>query len=123
MPLKVDGLKELVRDLEAAGVQVVDLRLAFGGIAKEATSLAAGFAPRRSGKLARSLRGSSAKNYATVTAGGSRVPYAAPINYGWKKRNVVASGFMQKADAAIQPLVMRRLVTAVDKLLSERKLS
>jgi hypothetical protein len=121
--LKVDGLKQLVRDLEATGVQVADLRAAFGGIAKEASSLAAGFAPRRSGKLAASIRGSTAKNYATVTAGGSKVPYAAPINYGWTKRHITGSGFMQRADAAIRPHVMQDLTTAIDKLVREKNLT
>lgn len=123
MPVRVDGLRQLVRDLESSGVEVADLRAAFGGIAKEATTLAAGFAPRRSGALQRSIRGSQGKNYARVTAGSSRVPYAAPINYGWQKRHIQGSGFMQKADAAIRPHVLRDLIRAVDKLLQERKLS
>lgn len=122
MPVKVDGLKELVRDLEKSGVQVADLKAAFGGIAAEARELASGFAPRRSGKLARSIRSSTAKNYATVSAGGSRVPYAGPINYGWPKRNITGAGFMQKADAAIRPRVLTDLVRAVDRLLREKNL-
>ena len=123
MPVKVAGLKELVRDLEKTGVQVADLRAAFTGIAAEARSLAVGFAPRRSGKLAGSIRGSAAKNYATVSAGGAKAPYAAPINYGWPRRNIQGAGFMQKADAAMRPRVLRDLVTAVDKLLREKDLS
>lgn len=123
MPVKVNGLKELVRDLEKAGVQVADLKATFGGIASEARSLAAGFAPRRSGKLAASIRSSTAKNYATVSAGGTRAPYAAPINYGWPRRNIKGAGFMQKADAAIRPRVLRDLVLAVDRMLREKDLT
>jgi hypothetical protein len=123
VPVNVDGLKKLVRDLEKAGVQVADLKVAFGSIAAEARSLAAGFAPRRSGRLAASIRSSTAKNYATVTAGGARAPYAGPINYGWPRRNITGSGFMQKADAAIRPRVLQDLVTAVDRLLREANLS
>lgn len=122
MPVEVDGLKQLVRDLEKSGVQVADLKAAFGGIAREARDLAAGFAPRRSGKLAASIRASAAKNYATVTAGGRGVAYAGPINYGWPKRNITGSGFMEKADAAIRPRVLQDLVTAVDRLLRESDL-
>jgi hypothetical protein len=117
MPLRIDGLKDLVRDLEKAGVQVADLRAAFTGIAREARSLAVGFAPRRSGQLRASIRASQAKNYARVTAGSSRVPYAAPINYGWEKRHIRGAGFMQKADAAIRPHVLRTLVAAVDRMI------
>jgi phage gpG-like protein len=123
MTLKVDGLRQLTRDLEAAGVQVADLRAAFGGIAKEAATLAAGFAPRRSGRLAASIRASSAKNYATVSAGNSRVPYAGAINYGWRRRNITGASFMQRADVAIRPHVLSDLVTAVDKLLRDKDLS
>ncbi len=123
MPVRIDGLNELVRDLEKAGVQVADLRAAFGDIAQEARTLAAGFAPRRSGRLVSSIRASTGKNYATVRAGGSRVPYAAPINYGWAKRNIQGAGFMQKADVAIRPRVLRDVLVAVDRLLRERDLT
>jgi hypothetical protein len=123
MGLKVDGIRQLTRDLEAAGVQVADLKKAFGGIAKQAATLASGFAPRQSGRLAASIRGSSAKNYATVTAGGKRALYAGPINYGWRRRNITGAGFLQRADAAIRPHVLSDLVSAVDKLLRDKDLS
>lgn len=120
--VRVEGLRETIRSLEAVGVQVADLRQAFGAIAKEARSLAAGYAPRRSGALQRSIRASTSKNYAAVTAGSSKVPYAAPINYGWEKRHIVGAGFMQRADAAIRPHVLRDLQEALDRLLRERHL-
>jgi hypothetical protein len=122
MGVKVTGLKETVRDLEAVGVEVKDLRKAFRSITKEARALAIGFAPRRSGALQRSIRGSTAKNYASISAGGSAVPYAAPINYGWERRHIRGSGFMQKADAAIRPHVERDLIMAVERLLRERRM-
>jgi hypothetical protein len=39
--------------------------------------------PRRSGKLASTLKAGKARNYASVRAGSARVPYAAPIHFGW----------------------------------------
>lgn len=122
MGVKVSGLNELVRDLESAGVQVADLRKAFTAFTKQARSLAVGFAPRRSGALQRSIRGSTARNYASISAGASTVPYAAPINYGWEKRHIKGSGFMQKADAAIRPHVERDLLQAIYAMLRERDL-
>lgn len=121
--VRVEGIGELSRQLEAAGVQVADLRAAFSGIAEEGRTLAAGFAPRRSGRLAASIRASKSRNYATVSAGGRGIRYAGPINYGWPKRNITGAGFMQKADAALRPRVLRELVTAVDRLLRERDLT
>jgi hypothetical protein len=123
MGLKVDGLRQLSRDLEKTGVSVSDLRAAFGGIAKEAASLASGFAPRRSGRLAASIRGSTAKNYATVSAGSKAVSYAGAINYGWRRRNIVGAGFLQRADSVIRPHVLRDLTAAVDRLLRDKDLS
>jgi hypothetical protein len=123
MPLKVDGIRQLTRDLQTVGVDVADLKAVFGGIAKEAATLAAGFAPRQSGRLAASIRGSAAKNYATVSAGGSRVPYVGAINYGWKRRNITGAGFLQRADAAIRPHVLQDLTAAVDKLLRDKDLT
>lgn len=120
--VKVDGLRALIRDLEKAGVKVADLREAFGLIARRGKGLAIGFAPRRSGTLASSIRSNTAKNYAAVTAGGARAPYAGPINYGWLDRDIKPSGFMQKADAAIRPHVARELETAITRMLRERNL-
>lgn len=121
--VKVVGFKALVRDLEATGIKVTDLRQAFGIIARRGKTLASDFAPRRSGTLARSVRGITAKNYASITAGNSKVPYAAPINYGWEKRHIKGAGFMQKADAAIRPHVLRDLQSAIDRLLRDRNLT
>jgi hypothetical protein len=122
MGVEVRNLDRVVRDLEAAGVQVTDLRRAFRTITKEARTLAVGFAPRRSGALQRSIRGTSAKNYSTISAGGKIAPYAAVINYGWAKRHIKGSGFMQKADAAIRPRVVREIEAELRRLFKERKL-
>lgn len=114
--LRVAGLESLERDLAGIGVKLSDLD--FAGIASEGMRLAASFAPKRSGKLAASIKGSKSKSRATIRAGSSRVPYAAAINYGWRKRNIEPVGFMQKADAVLRQRVpaeleaqMRRIIT------------
>lgn len=121
--VRVEGLKETVRNLQALGVEVTDLKAAFGAIAERAAGLAASFAPHRTGKLAASIKGSNAKNYATVRAGGARVPWAGPINFGWPKRGLKANRFMQRADDAIRPDIESDLVSALDKLIADRGLS
>lgn len=123
MPLKVEGLRKFVKDLETTGIEVTDLKKAFAQISGEARTLAAGFAPRKSGALQRSIRGSTAKNYAAVTAGGKAVRYAGPINYGWKARGIRSSAFMEKADMSIRPRVMPILTAAINTLLREKNLS
>lgn len=100
---RVEGLNQLVRGLTQAGVAVEDLKGAFGTIAKRGAGYASGFAPRRSGRMAGSVRGNKAKNKAVITVGGARVSYAGPQNFGWPARGIPAAGFMQRADAKITP--------------------
>lgn len=120
--VKVEGLREWVKDLQAMGIEVADLKEVFGGIAREAATIAASFAPRRSGTLAASIKGNRAKNSANVKAGSARVPYAGAINYGWSRRNIKGAGFMQKADEVMQPRAERELRAAIDRLIAERNM-
>lgn len=120
--VQVTGLNKLVRDLHALGLEVDDLKDAFGTIAKEGARVASSFAPIRSGKLRASVRGNRAKNKAVVSAGRARVPYAAPINYGWYARNIKPAHFMQKADAVMRPKALNELDKAILKKIKERGL-
>ena len=120
---RVDGLRDLVRDMESVGVDVADLKTAFAAIAAKGATLAASLAPRRSGALAASIKGNRAKNYAAVSAGSARVPYAGPINYGWPRRHIPAAEFMQRADIALRAVAVSDLDTAVAHLLAGRGLT
>jgi hypothetical protein len=120
--LRVEGLNRLVRDLQLLGVSVDDLKAVFGEIADEGAHLAAGFAPHRTGRLAASVRGSRSKNRAVVRAGGVKTPYAGVINYGWPKRSIAASHFMQKASDTLKPTVGGKLQHAIEKLIAEKGL-
>jgi len=120
--VQVEGLTRVVRDLQRLGLDVSDLKEAFGGIAKLGADLAAGFAPRRTGALAANIRGSRAKSRASVLAGGARVPYAGPINYGWQARGIPAVGFMQRADEALSPKAPDLLIKAINDAIVTRGL-
>lgn len=121
--VRVEGLRDLTRSLEAMGVDVVDIKNAFGSIAAKAASLASSFAPRKSGALQASIKGNRAKNAAIVKAGSARVPYAGAINYGWPRRNIPAAGFMQKADDQMRPHVAHDLEVAIERLIAQKGLS
>lgn len=116
---RITGLNRLVNDLTAMGVEVDDLKNAFGHIARQGAQVAGALAPVQTGALARSVRGSAARNYAAVSAGGRAVRYAGPINYGWRKRNIQPSRFMQRADIIMRPYAIRELAQAVERLASE----
>lgn len=118
MAAKVEGLTETLRGLQRIGVEAGDLKDAMAEIAAEGARLASSFAPKRSGRLASSVRGNRAKAKAVVTAGRARtVPYARVINYGWPKRGIRAARFMQRADEQLQPRAVEMLETGLDKAI------
>jgi hypothetical protein len=107
--VRVEGLDQLLRDLRKAGVEVNEIKDAMGKVAAIGAQLAAGFAPSRTGRLRRSIRGSRQVRRAIVRAGGARLPYVAPINYGWRARGITAAHFMQRVDEPIGPIAVRLL--------------
>jgi len=120
---RVEGLREKVRDLEAVGVAVDDLKDAFGAIAKEGAALVPGFIRSRTGRLAGTARGNRAKSKAVVTLGRSSVPYAGVYNYGWPRKNIPAALSMQKTDERMQPIAEQRLDEEIDKAIRKRGLN
>ena len=120
--VRVEGLNRLVRDLQSLGLEIEDLKEAFGDIAAEGASLASSFAPKRSGNLAATVRGNRAKNKAVVSAGRARVKYAGAINYGWPARGIAPALFMQKADEAMRPKALRALDDALEKKIRDKGL-
>ena len=123
MPVVVEGLREKVKQLEALGLEVDDLKDAFAAIAAEGANLASRLAPRRSGKLASSVRGNRAKGKAVVTAGRATVPYAGPINYGWRKRSIAPAAFMQRADAQLEDRAAALLEENLNQAINRRGLA
>lgn len=119
----VEGLRETIRDLTSAGVEIEDLKDAMGRIASEAADVAARYAPSKTGKLRASIRGNRAKGKAVVTAGRASVKYAGAINYGWAARNIKAAGFMQKADAEVGPRAVELLEDNINDILKDKDLT
>jgi hypothetical protein len=121
--VRVEGLGRLTRDLEQLGLDVEDLKDAFGSIAAEGARLASSFAPQRTGRLRASIRGNRAKSKAVVTAGRARVPYAGAINYGWPAQGIAPALFMQKADDAMRPRALDELEQAITAAIRRRGLA
>jgi hypothetical protein len=121
--VRVEGLNKLVRDLQELGLQLDDLKDAFSTVARQGAEKAAQFAPKgKTGRLASSIRGNRAKNKAIVTAGKAKVKYAGVINYGWPRRNIAPSSFMQKADKVMRPVALRKLDEEIEKAIRRRGL-
>lgn len=94
--VKVEGGKELVSSLRAAGVKVADLKPVHEDIERTVMvprSRAA--APRGpTGRLAASVRGSGTKEAAITRAGSSKVPYGRPIHWGWPAHHIRPQRFI-----------------------------
>lgn len=120
---KVTGLREVVRDLKGLGLDVDDLKGAFGRIAAEGARAVERHIPRRSGRLAASVRGNRAQSKAVVTVGRAAVPYAGPINYGWPSRGIAPALFMQKADEEMRPKAVQLLEDEINHAIQKRGLS
>lgn len=120
--VRVEGLSQKVRALKAMGLEVDDLKDAFASIAEEAKARVLQHTPKKTGKLAASVRGNRAQSKAVVRAGKAAVPYAGPINYGWAARSITPSLFMQKGDAEMQPLAVKRLEQEIEKAIRKHGL-
>ncbi len=93
--VRVEGLRETVRRLEALGVDVQDLKDAFGAISAEVVAEASALVKVKTGRAKGSIRAAKTKNKAVVRAGSpSRAPHAGVLNYGWPARGIAPTNFL-----------------------------
>jgi hypothetical protein len=117
---RVEGLDRLVRTLNKAQVDLSDLKDAHAAVGRIVAADAQARAPRRTGRLAGSIRASRQARRAQVVAGGARVPYANPIHWGWPSRGIAANPFLSDAAQATEsqwvPLYRKDVQAALDKV-------
>ena len=101
--VRIDGLRRLRRDFKALVGDLADFKAANAKALAVVVPAAAARAPRRTGRLAASVRGNRAANRATVLAGGATLPYVGPIHWGWPARKIEAQPFAADAAADTQP--------------------
>jgi hypothetical protein len=122
--IKVEGLRETIKDLQALGVEkqaFVDINLQAAEILMSA---ARPLIPVRTGNLAGTIRASKTVQYAQVSLGKSKVPYAGPIHYGWFydrnnfiKKNIRPNPFLSKALRQNYDEIIWRYNESVQKVL------
>ena len=81
--IRVLGLRETIKDLEALGASKQEIVDANMRAAETLKTAALPLVPVLSGRLKSTLRVSKAKGYAQVMMGNARVPYANPVHWGW----------------------------------------
>lgn len=115
----VVGLRQFMKQLEQLGVDVADMKSAMNRIGNIVAQEARQLAPVRSGRLAASIRPSLAKNSATIRAGSVGVPYAAPIHFGWPRRNIQKNPFLYNASDAKRDEVVAAISEELNKLVEQ----
>src|SRR5690606_19193897 len=79
--------------------------------------------PVLTGRLFMSIRPTATKTTGVVRAGGARVPYAGPIHWGWRRRNISPQPFLVTALAARQPQAVQILEKGVAQTIARHNLN
>lgn len=114
----VEGINALVRRLAKIDAElIVGLKGVHLQMAQTVIGAAGPGAPRRSGRLAGSLRGGQAARQSIVRAGGASVPYAGPIHWGWPARGIRANPWIAAAAQASEPVWLAQYEQALRALV------
>ncbi|HAT1153068.1 TPA: HK97 gp10 family phage protein [Corynebacterium striatum] len=124
--LKLEGGRNLRRTLREAGSDLTELKAANAQAASIVAGRAQSWAPVVSGRLAATVRSSGTKTAGIVRAGNNRksasgVPYAAPIHWGWKARNIRANPFLSYSAQSTEPTWLALYESLVNTALSKIK--
>lgn len=95
--VEVEGGPEFRRAMRRLGADVGELKAVHRELAEDVASSAESLVPVLSGRLRDRIRPRATSRAATVTAGGRGVPYAGPIHFGWRERNIEPQPFLYDA--------------------------
>lgn len=119
--IRVEGQRELRRSLRRAGDDLEDLKAVHKAAAEVAAGGANPLAPRRTGDLAGTIRPGGTKTQAVIRAGKKRVPYAAPIHWGWPARGIEPSPFLADGAKRTEPEWVDLFYEYVNKTIKKVK--
>lgn len=114
--VKVEGLDSFLSSMQKAEQELGKLEGAHSAAAAVIASAVAAAAPRRTGRLAGSVRASRGSTGAAVDV---TAPYAGPIEWGWPSRNIDGTHFAMNAARATEPQWVKFYEEGVQKALDE----
>lgn len=95
--VRVTGADSVARALRRLRKDVTDWTPVTRIIAFDAARQGRGEVPERTGTLRSTVRGEYSRETARVVVGIYRkVPYAGPVGYGWRLRNITGDGFPRR---------------------------
>lgn len=94
LQVRLDGGRQLRAGLTNVEGGLADLKAAHKEAAGIAAAGATRYAPKVTSSLTRTIRAAGTARAGIVRAGNKKVPYAGPQNYGWSRRNIRATYFL-----------------------------
>lgn len=120
--IHVEGLDELRRELRRVKDSELDqeMKAIHRELALEIARRAASKVPvGETLRLWKSIRATGTVRDAIGRAGGASVPYAPPIHWGWKARNIKPRPFLVDAAAELEPNITDRYDQEVARMLDK----
>lgn len=115
--ITVEGGRDLRAALRKVADGTADLKSAHADAANIVAVAARSIAPRRSGRLAASVRSSGQARQGVIRAGKAAVPYAGVIHFGWPGHNIRPQPFLYDALDKRASEVIDRYEAAVDQII------
>lgn len=119
--IHVEGLDRLRRELRRVKDRELDqeMKAIHAGLAREIVQRAEPNVPVRTGALKASLRSAGTVRDAIGRVGKASVPYAGPIHYGWRARNIPRRPFLTNAAEALERDITDRYDQEVARMLDK----
>lgn len=115
----VEGVARLRRELKKAGGDLSQLREANRNAAASILPIAEGLAPKRTGRLAATIRTGATNKAGILRAGRKSIPYAGPIHWGWPVRGIRPQPYLAEAAQGNEDIWIGAYTEAIDKAIKQ----
>ncbi len=119
--VEIIGGRQLRASLKQAGDDLSDLKDAHAQAAATVVPVATATAPRRTGRLSSTVRGTGTKTASIIRVGNAAVPYAGPIHWGWPDRHIAPHPFAADAAASTESRWLPKFLDQLDRILAKVK--
>lgn len=117
MPLTETGSDQVAAALSGIAAGLTNLDEASGETARLVVARARRMVPIDTGRLSRSIRGTSTGSTATIA---TNVPYALPVHFGVPARNIKPTPFLLAALASERARILDAYTTNVTRLIEQK---
>lgn len=119
--VKVEGARQFRATCKKAAIDLSSMKETHWKASALVWRKAVPRTPKRTGRLAASMRNAGTNTAAIVRAGSSGVPYAGPIHWGWAKRNIAAQPWIYDTAAESRDEWMAVYEAGVQRVLNTIK--